>query len=101
MCGGWRSRGYAPSLWKAARISVDVAERFSPSVARPDIKTVSVSEGCRFVVHPELFGENPGGKTGFISRSSLAYRWMRYGGLRKARFLKTVFHPLLGVRGVQ
>ena len=37
MCGGWRSRGYAPSLWKAARISADVAERFSPSVARPDI----------------------------------------------------------------
>ena len=44
MCGGWRSRGYAPSLWKAARISADVAERFSPSVARPDI-TVSVTEG--------------------------------------------------------
>ena len=60
MCGGWRSRGYAPSLWKAARISADVAERFSPSVARPDI-TVSVTEGCRCVVHPELFGENRNG----------------------------------------
>ena len=57
MCGGWRSRGYAPSLWKAARISADVAERFSPSVARPDI-TCAVTEGCRCVVHPELFGEN-------------------------------------------
>ena len=66
MCGGWRSRGYAPSLWKAARISADVAERFSPSVARPDI-TVSVTEGCRCVVHPELFGENRGGKNGNFS----------------------------------
>ena len=37
-CGGWRSGCCAPSLWKAARISADVAERFSPSVARPDIR---------------------------------------------------------------
>ena len=66
VCVGWRSRGYAPSLWKAARISADVAERFNPSVARPDIMGV-VHLGCRCVVHP---GENFLVRTRGVNRNS-------------------------------